>query len=153
MLNFEKEAAYDILFIPTIISSNESHPTLAIRYFSRAFTNFIMLILFLRHRNEGKYRDLLIIFVLSACLVGGIQFSNYQQYQTSLSQNAQIVRFLQTVSHKKNVSLKKLKTNKTVLTDKMILKINQRYYQVDFDSDFSSYHLQRAQIINNQEVK
>lgn len=113
----------------------------------------IMLILFLRHRNEGKYRDLLIIFVLSTCLVGGIQFSNYQQYQTSLSQNAQIVRFLQTVSHKKNVSLKKLKTNKTVLTDKMILKINQRYYQVDFDSDFSSYHLQRAQIINNQEVK
>ncbi|GAB5053008.1 DUF3290 domain-containing protein [Pediococcus ethanolidurans] len=113
----------------------------------------LMLILFLRHRNDGKYRDLLIIFALSACLVGGIQFSNYQRYQTSLNQNAQIIRFLQTVSRKKDVSLKKLKTNKTVLTDKMILKMNHHYYQVNFDSDFSSYYLQRTQLIGDQEVK
>lgn len=118
-----------------------------------SFITVILLILFLYHRNEGKYRELLIIFALSVCLLGGIQLSHYQQYQTSLDQNAQIIHFLKTVSRDQQVPLKQLKTTQTTLTDHMLLKVKHRYYQVTFDEHYSSYHLQPAHLIHDRQVK
>ena len=96
---------------------------------------------------------LIIIFALSVCLLGGIQLSHYQQYQTSLDQNAQIIHFLKTVSRDQQVSLSQLKTTQTTLTDHMLLKVKHRYYQVTFDEHYSSYQLQPARLIHDRQVK
>ncbi|ANK61612.1 hypothetical protein AYR56_02860 [Loigolactobacillus backii] len=88
----------------------------------------LLLFMFLRHRNDSKYRDLLIIVVLSAVLMIGIQINNYKQFQNSLSQNAQIVAFLRSVSKTKQVPLKYISANTTTLTDQMIIRVKKTYY-------------------------
>ncbi|OLF70093.1 hypothetical protein ACX53_04590 [Loigolactobacillus backii] len=107
----------------------------------------LLLFMFLRHRNDSKYRDLLIIVVLSAVLMIGIQINNYKQFQNSLSQNAQIVAFLRSVSKTKQVPLKYISANTTTLTDQMIIRVKKTYYQVNFDSSFGSYQLIKTQLI------
>lgn len=103
-----------------------------------------------RHRDDNKYRDLIIIVALCGVLLLGIQFTNYQQSQSTTNQNQRTVEFLKSVCKEKKVKSSDVACSQTALTNQMVLKIKNEYYQVIFNSDFSSYQLAKASLINNQ---
>ncbi|BDR56161.1 DUF3290 domain-containing protein [Xylocopilactobacillus apis] len=103
---------------------------------------------FAHHRDDNKYRDLIIIFVLCGILLLGIQFTNYQQSQSSTNQASQMTSFLRNLSKDKKVKTSEISCNQTTLTNQMVVKIKKDYYQVLFNSDFSSYQLVKAALVN-----
>lgn len=124
-----------------------------IKYAVAAAVAIILVVLayqFAKHRDDNKYRDLIIIVFLVGILLLGIQFTNYQQSRTTSNQATQITNFMKSLSKEKKVKTSDLACNQTSLTNQMVIKIKDQYYQVVFNSDFSSYQLVKAALVNNK---
>ncbi|MDT1951034.1 DUF3290 domain-containing protein [Carnobacterium divergens] len=111
------------------------------------FLTFVI-IKYMRDRVQTKYRDLSIIFFLILVFIIGIQFTDYSQSQSTVSQSAQMVQFIEQLGKEKKVKADEILVNSTVLNDEMVVKIDQKFYQGDFNSDFSAYHTQNVQLVN-----
>ncbi|KRM24271.1 hypothetical protein FC90_GL000748 [Latilactobacillus graminis DSM 20719] len=108
----------------------------------------IFLIQYLRNRSDSKYRDLLIIFGLVGILLAGIQYTRIQQLNTAHSQQAQMIQFMKSVATAQNAKLKNVAVNTNALQQNMVVRVGHEDYQVTFDNNFTSYQLQKAQLIN-----
>ncbi|BDR58246.1 DUF3290 domain-containing protein [Xylocopilactobacillus apicola] len=132
---------------------NQIHSSQNVKYLVAAGIAVILVALafqFARHRDDNKYRDLIIIVALCGILLLGIQFTNYQQSQSTTNQSTQTANFLKSVCKEKKIKASDIACNQTSLTDQMVLKIKNNYYQVIFNSDFSSYQLVKASLVNNE---
>lgn len=128
-------------------SNVNSYVKYTIIFFVLLFLTFVI-IKYMRDRVQTKYRDLSIIFFLILVFIIGIQFTDYSQSQSTVSQSAQMVQFIEQLGKEKKVKADEILVNSTVLNDEMVVKIDQKFYQVDFNSDFSAYHTQNVQLVN-----
>lgn len=103
----------------------------------------------MRNRLQTKYRDLSLILFLSLVFIIGMQFTNYSQGQSTISQSAQMVHFMNQVANNEQMKTKEMSVNSTSLTDEMVIKRNKDYYQVNFNSDFSAYSLMEVHIVDS----
>ena len=104
--------------------------------------------LYLRHRLETKYRDLSIIFLLLIVLLLGLQYNQYQQNQAYADNTSRMVTFLNSVKEVKNVSSEEIRVNSRSLSNGIILNIQDKYYEVHFNNDFSAYSLSPINLVN-----
>ncbi|PLS34457.1 hypothetical protein CYV26_08360 [Carnobacterium maltaromaticum] len=108
-----------------------------------------VIIKYMRNRIQTKYRDLSLILFLSLVFIIGVQFTNYSQGQSSISQSGQMVHFITQVALNEDTETKEISVNSTSLTDEMVIKLKNEYYQVDFNSDFSAYSLMKVHIVDS----
>lgn len=108
-----------------------------------------VIIKYMRNRIQTKYRDLSLILFLSLVFIIGVQFTNYSQGQSSISQSGQMVHFITQVAINEDAETKEISVNSTSLTDEMVIKLKNEYYQVDFNSDFSAYSLMKVHIVDS----
>lgn len=109
----------------------------------------IVIIKYMRNRIQTKYRDLSLILFLSLVFIIGVQFTNYSQGQSTISQSGQVVHFIKQVAINEHTETKEISVNSTSLTDEMVIKLENKYYQVDFNSDFSAYSLMKVNIVDS----
>ncbi|UQS83781.1 DUF3290 family protein [Bombilactobacillus thymidiniphilus] len=108
----------------------------------------IFLFLFLRHRDNGKYHGLTIIAILGLLLTLTIQYDNWTKDQSNLTGNGQVAGIIKQVATNKKTSPNNVYSNSTSLTDGMILKIRNSFFEVKFNTDNSSYHLEKTQLVD-----
>ena len=108
--------------------------------------------LYLRHRLEPKYRDLSIIFLLLIVLLLGLQYNQYQQNQAYADNTSRMVTFLNSVKEVKHVSSEEIRVNSLSLSNGMILNIQDKYYEVHFNNDFSAYSLSPINLVNPNRI-
>jgi len=105
-------------------------------------------VLYLRHQLETKYRDLSIIFLLLIIFLFGVQYSQYEQNQVYANDTSRIVTFLNSVKTSQNLQFEDLRVNNQKITNGMILNIKDKYYQVNFNNDFTAYTLSEINLVN-----
>ncbi len=108
--------------------------------------------LYLHHRLETKYRDLSIIFLLLIVLLLGLQYNQYQQNQAYADNTSRMVTFLNSVKEVKHVSSEEIRVNSLSLSNGMILNIQDKYYEVHFNNDFSAYSLSPINLVNPNRI-
>lgn len=104
--------------------------------------------LYLRHRLETKYRDLSIIFLLLIIFLLGVQYTQYEQNQVYANDTSRIVTFLNSIKDSQNVKSEDIMVNSKRLTNGMILSIQNKYYQVNFNNDFTAYTLSEINLVS-----
>ncbi|WP_239396934.1 DUF3290 family protein [Aggregatibacter aphrophilus] len=108
--------------------------------------------LYLRHRLETKYCDLSIIFLLLIVLLLGLQYNQYQQNQAYADNTSRMVTFLNSVKEVKHVSSEEIRVNSLSLSNGMILNIQDKYYEVHFNNNFSAYSLSPINLVNPNRI-
>ena len=98
-------------------------------------------VLYLRHQLETKYRDLSIIFLLLIIFLFGVQYSQYEQNQVYANDTSRMVTFLTSVKESQQVAAEDIRVNSRSLSNGMILNIQDKYYEVHFNNDFTAYNL------------
>lgn len=108
----------------------------------------ISLLLFLSHRDDGKYRELTIITILALLLTLTIQYDNWQKNRNSVNGNSQVASLIKQVSLNQHVPVKHIYSNSTILSDGMLIKINSQIMKVNLNNDNSSFELVRVHLTN-----
>lgn len=98
-------------------------------------------VLYLRHQLETKYRDLSIIFLLLIIFLFGVQYSQYEQNQVYANDTSRMVTFLTSVKESQQVTAEEIRVNSRSLSNGMILNIQDKYYEVHFNNNFTAYNL------------
>ena len=104
--------------------------------------------LYLRHQLETKYRDLSIIFLLLIIFLFGVQYSQYEQNQVYANDTSRMVTFLTSVKESQQVAAEEIRVNSRSLSNGMILNIQDKYYEVHFNNDFTAYNLLPIHLVN-----
>ena len=104
--------------------------------------------LYLRHQLETKYRDLSIIFLLLIIFLFGVQYSQYEQNQVYANDTSRLVTFLTSVKESQQVAAEEIRVNSRSLSNGMILNIQDKYYEVHFNNDFTAYNLLPIHLVN-----
>ena len=105
-------------------------------------------VLYLRHQLETKYRDLSIIFLLLIIFLFGVQYSQYEQNQVYANDTSRMVTFLTSVKESQQVAAEDIRVNSRSLSNGMILNIQDKYYEVHFNNDFTAYTLLPIHLVN-----
>lgn len=105
-------------------------------------------VLYLRHQLETKYRDLSIIFLLLIIFLFGVQYSQYEQNQVYANDTSRMVTFLTSVKESQQVTAEDIRVNTRSLSNGMILNIQDKYYEVHFNNDFTAYNLLPIHLVN-----
>lgn len=105
-------------------------------------------VLYLRHQLETKYRDLSIIFLLLIIFLFGVQYSQYEQNQVYANDTSRMVTFLTSVKESQQVTAEEIRVNSRSLSNGMILNIQDKYYGVHFNNDFTAYNLLPIHLVN-----
>ena len=105
-------------------------------------------VLYLRHQLETKYRDLSIIFLLLIIFLFGVQYSQYEQNQVYANDMSRMVTFLTSVKESQQVAAEDIRVNSRSLSNGMILNIQDKYYEVHFNNDFTAYNLLPIHLVN-----
>ncbi|WP_413628224.1 DUF3290 family protein [Fructilactobacillus vespulae] len=127
-------------------------------YIYSLLTAFIALIListgifYYRNRSNPRFRTLFILVSLIGALIIGVQTSRLIDQQNSDSKTGQTVQLLRNIAKEKHVSPTKVYANSNTLNDGMTIKINQKYYTVNFNSDLTSYNLQETKLVNKPQL-
>lgn len=104
--------------------------------------------LYLRHQLETKYRDLSIIFLLLIIFLFGVQYSQYEQNQVYENDTSRMVTFLTSVKESQQVAAEEIRVNSRSLSNGMILNIQDKYYEVHFNNNFTAYNLLPIHLVN-----
>ncbi|RHW46889.1 hypothetical protein DS832_05220 [Bombilactobacillus bombi] len=110
----------------------------------------ITLFLFLRHRDDGKYRELTIITILCLLLTMTIQYDQWTQNKNSRANNGQVANLIKQMATERHVSVNNIYSNSTDLKDGMLIKMKNSVYEVELNSDNSSYQLHPAHLTNRK---
>jgi hypothetical protein len=105
-------------------------------------------VLYLRHQLETKYRDLSIIFLLLIIFLFGVQYSQYEQNQVYANDTSRMVTFLTSVKESQQVAAEDIRVNSRSLSNGMILNIQDKYYEVHFNNNFTAYNLLPIHLVN-----
>lgn len=103
-----------------------------------------------RHKKDSKYRELVIILVLTTVLMACISISNFQsnsaasdnQYRTSL-------HFIEVVSKELGVDKSKVYVNTSAATDGAILKVGNQFYRAISGSETDTYLLEKLELVSS----
>ena len=116
----------------------------------------IVLLLILRRsksKSRLKYRDLIILLSLLLVFLIGIQTNDYQKGKVERGNYSQMLTFLNSVGNKQKINSDKLSVNYKYLKDEMVLKVGDKFYQVNFNSDFTTFKLEETVLVNDDAIK
>ena len=83
----------------------------------------ISLFLFLRHRDDGKYRELTIITILCLLLTVTIQYDQWTQNKNSRANNGQVANLIKQVATDRHVNVNNIYSSSTDLKNGMLIKM------------------------------
>ena len=106
----------------------------------------ISLFLFLRHRDDGKYRELTIITILCLLLTVTIQYDQWTQNKNSRANNGQVANLIKQVATDRHVNVNNIYSSSTDLKNGMLIKMKNSVYEVELNSDNSSFQLHPAHL-------
>jgi len=135
---------------------NQSQQTHFLKYFiliTLLFLLFWITLKTFRSQNKMKYRDLIILISLTIAFITGIQINQYEIGKNNKNNSSQMVNFLDNIGNSNNISPENLSANSKYLKDEIIIKIGTDYYQVDMNSDLSSFKLEETNLMNSDDVK
>ncbi|MBA1434344.1 DUF3290 domain-containing protein [Bombilactobacillus bombi] len=117
-------------------------------FFILVLVTIISLFLFLRHRDDGKYRELTIITILCLLLTITIQYDQWNQNKSSRANNGQVASLIKRMAYDRHLSVNDIYSNSTNLKDGMLIKVKDAVYEVELNSDNSSFQLHPAHLTN-----
>lgn len=88
--------------------------------------------------------------MLAIVFFAGIQVNEFEVRKANQSNASQMAGFLESVSKSQHVPLKQLAVNSKVIRDEMLIKVDQDFYQINMNTDLSSYKLEETFLINDQ---
>ena len=96
------------------------------------------------HRIDLKYRDLFVIMVLVLLLLLGVQYNEWQTLQIIFSQKSQVTQIMQRIATEKGVPTTRIWANTSTISNGLLIKVDQRIYNVTINTDGNSYTLSPA---------
>lgn len=78
----------------------------------------------------------------------GIQYKQYERNEVYAADISSMVTFLNSVKDSQNLQKEDIRTNSRTLTNGMILNIQEQYFEVHFNNDFSAYTLSPINLVN-----
>ena len=101
------------------------------------------------NRFDTKFRDLGIILVLGLVFLLGLQVNDYTHDVNSAEESNYMVQFLNNLSERANVPKDKIRVNTLRVQDRMIVNIEEAYFEVTFTMNKDGYSLRPVEMINN----
>lgn len=101
------------------------------------------------NRFDTKFRDLGIIIVLGLVFLLGLQVNDYTRDVDSAEESNYMVQFLNNLSERADVPKDKIRVNTLRVQDRMIVNIEEAYFEVTFTMNKDGYSLRPVEMINN----
>ena len=101
------------------------------------------------NRFDTKFRDLGIIIVLGLVFLLGLQVNDYTRDINSAEESSYMVQFLNNLSERADVPKDKIRVNTLRVQDRMIVSIEEAYFEVTFTMNKDGYSLRPVEIINS----
>ena len=101
------------------------------------------------NRFDTKFRDLGIIIVLGLVFLLGLQVNDYTRDINSAEESRYMVQFLNNLSERADVSKDKIRVNTLRVQDRMIVNIEEAYFEVTFTMNKDGYSLRPVEMINS----
>lgn len=101
------------------------------------------------NRFDTKFRDLGIIIVLGLVFLLGLQVNDYTRDVDSAEESSYMVQFLNNLSERADVPKDKIRVNTLRVQDRMIVNIEEAYFEVTFTMNKDGYSLRPVEMINS----
>ena len=101
------------------------------------------------NRFDTKFRDLGIIIVLGLVFLLGLQVNDYTRDINSAEESSYMVQFLNNLSERADVPKDKIRVNTLRVQDRMIVNIEEAYFEVTFTMNKDGYSLRPVEMINS----
>ena len=101
------------------------------------------------NRFDTKFRDLGIIIVLGLVFLLGLQVNDYTRDINSAEESSYMVQFLNNLSERADVPKDKIRVNTLRVQDRMIVNIEEAYFEVTFTKNKDGYSLRPVEMINS----
>ena len=101
------------------------------------------------NRSDTKFRDLGIIIVLGLVFLLGLQVNDYTRDANSAEESSYMVQFLNNLSERADVPKDKIRVNTLRVQDRMIVNIEEAYFEVTFTMNKDGYSLRPVEMINS----
>ena len=101
------------------------------------------------NRFDTKFRDLGIIIVLWLVFLLGLQVNDYTRDINSAEESSYMVQFLNNLSERADVPKDKIRVNTLRVQDRMIVSIEEAYFEVTFTMNKDGYSLRPVEMINS----
>ena len=101
------------------------------------------------NRFDTKFRDLGIIIVLGIVFLLGLQVNDYTRDINSAEESSYMVQFLNNLSERADVPKDKIRVNTLRVQDRMIVNIEEAYFEVTFTMNKDGYSLRPVEMINS----
>jgi len=101
------------------------------------------------NRFDTKFRDLGIIIVLGLVFLLGLQVNDYTRDVDNAEESNYMVQFLNNLSERADVPKDKIRVNTLRVQDRMIVNIEDAYFEVTFTMNKDGYSLRPVEMINN----
>ena len=98
----------------------------------------------LRNGFTSRYRDLMVILSLIVVFFLGLEYQEYNRMKTYSEDSSRMAQFLDSPSAERSVPSEQLAVNSLKIRNGMILKVNDAYYEVQFNPEFSTYTITRV---------
>ena len=100
------------------------------------------------NRFDTKFRDLGIIIVLGLVFLLGLQVNDYTRDVDNAEESNYMVQFLNNLSERAEVPKDKIRVNTLRVQDRMIVNIENSYFEVTFTMKKEAYSLRPVQMMN-----
>ena len=101
------------------------------------------------NRFDTKFRDLGIIIGLGLVFLLGLQVNDYTRDINSAEESSYMVQFLNNLSERADVPKDKIRVNTLRVQDRMIVNIEEAYFEVTFTMNKDGYSLRPVEMINS----
>ena len=101
------------------------------------------------NRFDTKFRDLGIIIVLGLVFLLGLQVNDYTRDINRAEESSYMVQFLNNLSERADVPKDKIRVNTLRVQDRMIVNIEEAYFEVTFTMNKDGYSLRPVEMINS----
>ena len=101
------------------------------------------------NRFDTKFRDLGSIIVLGLVFLLGLQVNDYTRDINSAEESSYMVQFLNNLSEHADVPKDKIRVNTLRVQDRMIVNIEEAYFEVTFTMNKDGYSLRPVEMINS----
>ena len=98
----------------------------------------------LRNGFTSRYRDLTVILSLVIVFFLGLEYQEYGRMKVYSEDSSRMAQFLHSFSADRGVDEGQLAVNSLKIRNGMILKVNDAYYEVQFNPEFSTYTITRV---------
>ena len=98
----------------------------------------------LRNGFTSRYRDLTVILSLIIVFFLGLEYQEYGRMKNYSEDSSRMAQFLHSFSADRGVDEGQLAVNSLKVRNGMILKVDDTYYEVQFNPEFSTYTITRV---------